>query len=120
MEKQSKMLSLGQWPTRPHNYVHTKLSPITKRILGQVRIEPKNILPLSFPNFLQQHAHSSHNKEQLEEYYLEVARRKKQVSILGEIRTAYILGKDYGGKNKQKKENRGKVKSRSKSKEYLS
>ena len=64
MEKQGKMLSLGEWPTRPHNR-YGSLSPITKRILNQVHIDPQDIMPLAFQQFLQNHTHSSHNKEQL-------------------------------------------------------
>ena len=39
MEKSSRVLSLGNWPTRPPAHSNYQLSPITKRILAQVRVD---------------------------------------------------------------------------------
>lgn len=96
MEKNGKVLTLGEWPTRPPAHHHHHLSPITKRILSQVHLEPQELLPITYQQFLQKHSHSPHTKVQLEEYKEEANRRKKQVAILAEIRMSYILGKEYG------------------------
>jgi len=45
------MLSLGSWPTEPSEYKNIQLTPITKRIISQVHINIKEILPISFDKY---------------------------------------------------------------------
>ena len=120
MEKSPRLLSLGSWPVRPISNSTLNLSPITKRILNQVHVDPLELLPISLQTFLSHHHTDSKSKEQQEEYRDEIERRKKQVSILSDIRTSYILGKDYGISTSKEPQVQVKdrIKSRVKSREY--
>lgn len=66
MEKNARVLTLGDWPSRPPQTRNLPLSPITKRILSQVHFEPYQLLPITYQQFLQTHPHSPHSKLQLE------------------------------------------------------
>ena len=47
-----KILSLGQWPQTNTRNKNIELTPITKRILSQVHLQPEQLLPISYRKFL--------------------------------------------------------------------